>query len=235
MALRVLVVDDDPSECELLLRTLQTADIQAVTVTDGYRAIEILRDQTFDAIFVDANMPPPNGMEVTRQIRSSGSNQKTPIIMIAGDEERSIAAQGFRAGITFFLYKPITKEQLLKLVRVTPSVNAVEPRRFHRVMVRHKVEVEFNADIVEGQTIDVSLTGLLVRASRTFPSGSHVKVRLALSPGKPSLVVTGVVVRVPTGNTMGIQLDPIDISESNQLQGFLLPLTIARDSVANLK
>ena len=64
----VLVVDDDKSECQLLQRTLNAAEIQAVTLNDSREAIEVARKQPFDAIFVDVNMPPPDGMEVTRQI-----------------------------------------------------------------------------------------------------------------------------------------------------------------------
>jgi CheY-like chemotaxis protein len=226
VALRVLVVDDDQADCELLQRELHKADIQTVIVTDGNEAIDILRDQVFDAVFVDAKMHPADGMEVTRQVRSCGRNKSTPIIMITGNEDPGIAARGFQAGITFFLFKPITQDQLLKLVRVTSGVS-FENRRFHRVMVRQEVEVQFNEDSLKGHTIDVSVNGVLVRASRTFPIGSRVSVRLVLSPDKLALAVSGVVMRVPTPESMGIKLDSVGLTERNQLQVFLLPLMIA--------
>jgi DNA-binding response OmpR family regulator len=228
--LNVLVVDDDQSECELLRRTLHSADIQALTLTDSRQAVELLRNQAFDAIFVDVNMPPPDGMAVTKEIRNSTTNQRTPVIMMTGSDDPSLVARGFQSGISFFLYKPITKDRVLKLVRVTQSVNKVEKRRFHRVAVRQKVEVRLNDDILEGHTIDLSLNGLLVRASRTFPPGSRVRIRLGLSPGKASLDVGGTVTRVISLDSMGIHLDTIDINESRQLQDFLLPLIIASDS-----
>lgn len=231
MAQHVLVVDDDLLECELLQRTLHGADIQALILTDSRQAIEVLRHQTFDAVFVDVNMPYADGMEVTRQIRASGSNQKTPVIMITGHEDPSIVARGFAAGISFFLYKPVIKDRLLNLIRVTQTLNRVEKRRFQRIAVRQKVEVEFNGDILQGDTIDLSLNGLLVRGSRTFPPGSHVKIRLALSPGKPPLAVRGTVARVINSDSMGIHLDAAGISESKQLQDFLLPLMIIASNV----
>jgi DNA-binding response OmpR family regulator len=230
VAQHVLVVDDDLLECELLQRTLHGADIQALTLTDSRQASEILRNHTFDAIFLDVNMPPPDGMELTRQIRASQSNQKTAIIMITGSDDSAVVARGFQAGINFFLYKPINKDRLLNLVRVTQSVNRVEKRRFHRVAVRQKVEVQFNHDILEGNTIDVSLNGLLVHVSQTVPVSSRVKVRISLSPGKTPLAVGGTVTRVPSPDSMGIHLDAIGMNESRQLQDFLLPLMITSKS-----
>ena len=227
MSQHVLVVDDDALECDLLQRTLHGADIRAVTLTDSRQALELLRNQTFDAVFVDVKMPPPDGMEVTRQIRASKINEKTPVIMITGGEDPAMVARGFEAGISFFLYKPIVKDRLLNLVRVTHSVNRVEKRRFHRVMVRRKVEVQLNEAVAEGHTIDLSLNGLLARTSRTFPAGMHVKVRVEIAPGKPVLALNGVVARVPAADSMGIYFEAIGIGESKKLQDFLLPLMIA--------
>jgi two-component system chemotaxis response regulator CheY len=235
VAHHALVVDDDAAECELLQRTLHGADIQAITLTDSSQALELARNQTFDAIFVDVNMPPPDGMEVARRIRASGSNQKTPLIMMTGSEDPSIVAKGFQAGINFFLYKPIVKNRLLNLVRVTQSVNRVEKRRFHRVPVNRKVELQLNQNIVAGTTIDLSLNGVLVRAPRTFPEGAALKMRMDLAPGKSALLLSGRVVRVPTPDSMGIYFEGIGLAESKQLQDFLVPLMLASENGAAAK
>jgi CheY-like chemotaxis protein len=232
---QVLVVDDDVLECQLLQRTLHAAEIQALTLTDSRQALEIVRKQTFDAIFVDVNMPSPDGMEVTRQIRASETNGKTPVIMITGHEDHSVVARGFQAGINFFLYKPIVKDRLLNLVRVTHSVNRVEKRRFHRVATRQKTWIISGQDTLEAQTVDLSLNGLLVRASRTFPSGSRITVRLELLPGKEPLAIHGVVARVAAPDSMGIHFDSIGLRESKQLQDFLLPLMLTPASPAPSK
>jgi len=222
----VLVVDDDLLECQLLQRTLHAAEIQALTLTDSRQALEIVRKQTFDAIFVDVNMPSPDGMEVTRQIRTSETNGKTPVIMITGHEDHSVVTRGFQAGINFFLYKPIVKDRLLNLVRITHSVNRVEKRRFHRVIARQKAWIIWGQDALEAQTVDLSLNGLLVRSTRTFPSGSRIMVRLELFPGKGALAIPGVVARVAAPDSMGIHFDSIGWRESKQLQDFLLPLML---------
>ncbi len=230
MTQHALVVDDDPSECELLRRTLHGADILALTLTDSRQALDLLRNQTFDVIFVDVNMPPPDGMEVARRIRASGSNRNTPVIMMTGSDDPSIVGRGFEAGITFFLYKPVVKDRLLNLVRVTQGVTRVERRRFHRVLVSRKVTVQLDEQIAEGNTVDLSLNGVQVHTSRAFTEGSPVRVRIDLAPGKPTLAVGGRVARLPSADSMGIYFDGIGLSESKQLQDFLLPLMLVPEA-----
>jgi hypothetical protein len=78
---------------------------------------------------------------------------------------------------------------------------------------------------VEGETVDISLNGALVRASHTFPVGSPVEVSLHLSGGTSPIVGLGTVIRVMENNQMGLQLDTLPAAESGRLQEYLLPLT----------
>lgn len=227
MSQKVLIVDDDISTCEMLQTMLHAADIHAQSLTNSVSAVDLLRKQRFDAVFVDVNMPALDGMEVTREIRTSQQNQKTPVIMMTGDDDPAVLARGFKAGVNFFVYKPLIKERILNLARVTQSVNQLERRRFHRVAVKLKVDLQFNDQALEAETIDVSLNGVLVRARHTLAVGSKLGVNLFLSPGKAPLSAVGSVARITGPDTMGIHLDKIEKSETNQLQEFLLPLIFA--------
>jgi hypothetical protein len=144
--------------------------------------------------------------------------------MMTGDDDPAVVARGFKAGVSFFVYKPLIKERVLNLARVTQSVNQLERRRFHRVAVKRRVEVQLNDEILEGESIDVSLNGVLIRTGRIFAVGTNVKVRLFLSPAKGPISGDGTVARIPSPDTMGIHLDKIDKTETKLLQEFLLPL-----------
>ncbi|MFY9529031.1 MAG: response regulator, partial [Candidatus Acidiferrales bacterium] len=69
---RVLVVEDDPITCELIQEVLSSAEIEAHAVTDSTKAAARLRENKFDAAFLDVHMPAPDGIELARQIRASG-------------------------------------------------------------------------------------------------------------------------------------------------------------------
>jgi hypothetical protein len=168
-------------------------------------------------------MPSPDGIEITRLVRASGCNQKTPVIIISGEEDPSVLTRGFHAGANFFLYKPVNKERLLNLARTTHSAVQAEKRHYQRVVVTRNVRLLSDHDVIGGETIDISLNGMLVRADRTFAPGSHVIVRRFLTPTEPPITSEGKVVRL-TGPHMGIHLDTMGLGASRRLQDFLLPL-----------
>jgi len=222
---RALVVGDEETMCALIKETLGAAKIEAVTFATSAEAAAQFQETKFDVILVDLCAPPVQATKLVKGIRHSGFNQKTPIIMISDDLRPAALSEGFQAGASFFVYKPIDRAHLMSLIRVTQGSIEHEKRRFRRVTVRAKVQVRCGDRTVDGETIDMSLNGTLVRASNTFPVGSPVEVKLYLLPGKPPVAGLGSIMRVVEGNQMGIQLDQWPISESGRLQDYLLPLT----------
>ena len=175
-------------------------------------------------VFLDLHMAAPDGIELARQMRRSGWNRTTPIILISDDQRPSALSIGFEAGASFFLYKPIDKDRLLKLVRAIQGTLENETRRTRRVAVQCKVRLKHGLEELEGKTVDISLGGILVKAHRTLPTGSSVQMALHLSPRMRPIVAVGSVVRVLGGNQMGIQLNQLALAESERLQEFLLPM-----------
>ena len=98
-------------------------------------------------------------------------------------------------------------------------------RRTRRIPLQSRVQLRFGREDFEGETIDLSPTGVLVKARRILPAGSPVRVSLHLSGRMRPVVATGSVVRI-LGSRMGIQFDRLDLTESERLQEFLLPLVL---------
>jgi len=175
-------------------------------------------------VFLDLHMPPPDGIELARQMRRTESNRVTPIILISDDQRPSAMSIGFEAGANFFLYKPIDRDRLLKLVRATQGAMENDRRRTRRVPLQSRVQLRFGREDFEGETIDLSPTGVLIKARRILPAGSPVRLSLHLSGRMRPVVATGSVVRILGGSQLGIQFDRLDLAESERLQEFLLPL-----------
>ncbi len=226
-AIRILVVDDDPGTCELLQATLLQAGIEASAMTDSQQAAARLRAEKFNCVFLDVHMPPPDGIELVRQLRKSGINQRTPVVIITGDADPSLLARGYQAGADFFLYKPIDRRHLLGVLRATRGAIERERRRFRRVTVCRKVDLRCGNQKLEGETLDMSLNGLFVHVPGTFPQGSRVEVRLHLNPGSEPGNISGRIARVVGDNRMGIHLDALKPADGERLQEFLLPLILA--------
>jgi PleD family two-component response regulator len=78
-------------------------------------------------------MPAPDGAELARQVRASRVNASTVIVMITGEQDRTVMGRAFEAGVEFFLFKPVERNKLLKLIRATEGPIERERRRFTRV------------------------------------------------------------------------------------------------------
>jgi len=228
MRRRALVVDDEPAVCQLIHEVMNSVGMNVLALTESAEAAKYLRDEKFEVVLLDLRMPAPDGIEVARQTRGSGFNRMTPIIMISDDQNLSAVSEGFDAGANFFLYKPIDKGRLLHLIRATRGAIEHEKRRFRRVRHRAPVRLTWNKMEVQGETVDISLNGMLVKAARCVPSGSMVEVNLELSPGSKPIVGPAAVMRTMGENQMGIEFTQLNKIESSRLQEFLLPL-VTRD------
>lgn len=227
MPSRVLVVDDDPVICELIQEVLSSADMESLTLTSSSQAASHLGTEKFAAIFLDVHMPSPNGIDLTQQIRASGLNRTTPVAIITGEGDNTVLGRAFKAGASFFLFKPIDRHRVLRLLRVSADSIKRERRRFQRVRVTCNVSIESASERLSGITLDLSLNGLLVETSRALPPGSAVRVSVELSPGMPPLRVGARVVRVLGDKRMGLQVENAGPAETKRLQEFLVPLILA--------
>jgi CheY-like chemotaxis protein len=216
-----LVVDGEPPIRELLQEVLKSEGMEEVTLVSGSEAADFAHAQKFDVVFVDSSSPISDGIELTRKIRRSGYNHKTPIVMISSPKYMGFLTEGFEAGVSFLVYKPIDRTRLLRLVRVTQGAIDNEIRRFRRVQVEVRAAVRCGDVEVDASTVDLSLNGALLRAQRVFPRGSTVKVSLFLGQNSP-VIGEGLVMRTVGENQMGVQLDHLPIQESSRLQDFLL-------------
>lgn len=226
MPRRMLVVDDDPTVCELIQEVLATAEMESFTLTDSAQAATHAAEERFDAIFLDVRMPPPDGIELTRQIRALGPNRRTPIVIITGEEDNAVLARAFDAGASFFLFKPIDRHRMLRLIRITEGSIQHEARRYQRVKTNCNVSLECGQERISGTTLDVSLGGMLVRAPSALPVGSSVQVSLELKSGTPPLRLTARVVRCSVQDCMGLQIEKAEHEEAKRLQEYLLPLIL---------
>lgn len=225
---RALIVDDEPATCQLIEKALHSVGIESLVLTRSSEAPGLLQEGKFAAVFFDFHMASPDGAELARQMRDSGLNRRTPIILISDDQRPDAMSRGFEAGASFFLYKPIDKERLLKLVRATQGSIEHERRRTRRIPVKSKVLLRSAGQQIDGETVDISMEGILVKAARTVPIGSSVDVSLHLSKGMHPIVGAGSVVRLTGASQMGIHLGQLALTESQRLQEFLLSLIPAQ-------
>ena len=132
MSTKVLIVEDSPALCELIREVLIADGIDAHGITDSTQAASRLMDEKFDAVFLDVHMPPPDGIELTRQMRRAGPNQAAPIVIITGEKNPGLMARAFQAGANLFLFKPVDRVKLLRILRIVQEPMERERQRLNQ-------------------------------------------------------------------------------------------------------
>jgi CheY-like chemotaxis protein len=139
MALKIMVVDDEPGVLKLLKAMVEPLGIQVVTMADSREASARLEREKFDGIFVDVRMPHMDGFELTTHVRASRSNSGIPIVMLTGLNDVQAMRQAFKVGVTFFLNKPFTREQVTRLLKAARGAMLREKRRYARLPLQTTV------------------------------------------------------------------------------------------------
>lgn len=125
-SLRVLVVEDHPVNRMILEAWMSSASHITSTAENGQVAVDIAKDQPFDLIIMDVNMPVMDGLTATRIIREGGQNANTPIVVLSASARHEDHEAGLQAGADAYLNKPIDFGALAALMgRVSGGRDAV--------------------------------------------------------------------------------------------------------------
>ncbi|KAH7193048.1 uncharacterized protein B0J16DRAFT_316725 [Fusarium flagelliforme] len=132
---RVLVADDNSTNIEVVSRMLKLEDVYDVTIAkDGQEAYDLVKatmekNQSFDVIFMDVQMPNVDGLQSTRLIREMGYT--SPIVALTAFSEESNVKECIDSGMDEFLAKPIRRpalKQVLKKFATIPEEPENEKR-----------------------------------------------------------------------------------------------------------
>lgn len=129
--LRALVIEDNAHMRTLLRSLMQAIGVGTVIeCADGATGYVALREKRPDFVLTDLSMKPVDGIEFTKMVRTAkdSPNPYLPIIMVTGHTERARVEAARDAGVTEFLAKPITVQNLL--LRIVEIVE--RPRPFVR-------------------------------------------------------------------------------------------------------
>jgi signal transduction histidine kinase/NO-binding membrane sensor protein with MHYT domain/ActR/RegA family two-component response regulator len=113
---RVLVVDDNAVNRQIMGMILDSAGVEHAEADDGRQGVEAAMTGGFDAVLMDIQMPVMDGLEATRRIRrweTEGARPRTPILIVSANCLQEHVDAGLAAGADAHLSKPVTVAQLL--------------------------------------------------------------------------------------------------------------------------
>ncbi|MCH7864644.1 MAG: response regulator transcription factor [Proteobacteria bacterium] len=152
--MRVLLVEDDPSQQQSIKLMLETAGMVVDTTDLGEDGLEIGKLYDYDIIVLDIMLPDIDGFEVLRRLRDSRVD--TPVLILSGLSEPEDKVRGLGTGADDFLTKPFDKKELLARIQAIIRRSAGHAQSIIETG-RMKVNLDSHTVEVEGQP--VHLTG----------------------------------------------------------------------------
>ena len=111
---KILVVDDSPTELQLMVEPLIDRGYQVITATNGIDALETAIKEHPRLILLDVLMPGKNGFQVCRQLKTDPATCDIKIIIVSSKCQESDRFWGLRQGADEYLGKPVNDETLLQ-------------------------------------------------------------------------------------------------------------------------
>jgi two-component system NtrC family response regulator len=174
---RVLVVDDEPAQLELVSGFLVKRGFEVVTADSGQAALACYRNQPVDAVLTDQKMPGLSGLELLEGIRRIDPEAAVIVMTAYGTIEDAVAA--IRHGAADYLTKPVNLEELLhRLQQVRDRQRLVRENR----ELREALETRHRVDGIIGESGAMQEVLSIVR--RVAPSDATVLIRGESGTGK---------------------------------------------------
>ncbi len=146
----ILWVDDEIDVLRAHILFLQEKDYDVETATNGLDAVEKVKENFYDIIFLDENMPGMTGLETLNHIKNISPN--VPVVMITKSEEENIMDEAIGAKIADYLIKPVNPNQILLSIKknidqrrlVTRQTTSAYQMQFSEIGMKINDRLNFN-------------------------------------------------------------------------------------------
>jgi class 3 adenylate cyclase/CheY-like chemotaxis protein len=122
---RILVVDDNPTNVDILQTRLSAHGYEVVTAGDGEAALRAVAAHQPDAVLLDVMMPKLDGVEVCRRLKADPALPFTPVILVTAKADSRDVVAGLEAGADEYLVKPVDQAALVARVKSMLRIKAL--------------------------------------------------------------------------------------------------------------
>lgn len=135
---QLLIVEDSPTQAELLRGTIEDAGFSCLVARDAETALDMLDHHTVDLVISDIVMPGISGYDLCRQIKTSGEHAQIPVMLLSTLNEPMDIIRGLECGADNFVTKPYKADQIVARTRTI-----LQNRSLRRKSAVFGVEISF--------------------------------------------------------------------------------------------
>lgn len=131
MAAKILIIEDEKAVREMLCFTLKNNGFEILEAEDSNSALDILKNN-INLILLDWMLPGKEGIEIARNIRTSGDTKDIPIIMLTAKSDESDKILGLESGADDYVTKPFSPKELI--ARIKALLRRTAPQKDMKVV-----------------------------------------------------------------------------------------------------
>lgn len=153
----LLLVDDDPSNRELLRRRVKRMGYSARTVSSGEEALAILETDRFDLVLLDYMMPGLSGLETLQRMKASSRLRTIPVIMLSASDDIEMMVDCILQGAEDYIFKPFNP--ILLQARISACLEKVRLRQ--NISKQFRIFISSPGDVIPERRVAKTVIGRL--------------------------------------------------------------------------
>ena len=122
----ILIVDDNPTNLQVLTQTLEDLDYPIVMASSGEQAVAIAKDHKPALVLLDIMMPGVDGYQTLETLRNIDSLQETPVIFLSALDDLDYKLKGLAQGAVDYITKPFQVREVLARVETHLTIHRLQ-------------------------------------------------------------------------------------------------------------
>lgn len=153
----LLVVDDDPSNRELLRRRVKRMGYSAKVVSSGEKALALFETERFDLVLLDYMMPGLSGLETLQRMKASSRLRTIPVIMLSASDDIGMMVDCILQGAEDYIFKPFNP--ILLQARISACLEKVRLRQ--NISKQFRIFISSPGDVIPERRVAKTVIGRL--------------------------------------------------------------------------
>ncbi len=149
--MKILVVDDESLIREVIIEYLKLEKMTYQEASDGYQAIELVKNEDFDVVIMDIMMPKMDGYQAVKEIRKFSN---VPFIMLSARSEEYDKLTCFDIGVDDYVTKPFSPRELIARIKAVTKRN--QKNQVSYKFQGLEVDVEAHEVFVDGKKLNLT-------------------------------------------------------------------------------
>ncbi len=215
MALRLLLASKDGETDRVFREAVSSVGAEVNVSRSLDPAMRSIRDEKFDAIFADAQLPGLTRWDLTRVVRGSKFNSLAPLILLTDYADPS------KSKDVTLMVKPSKAASLIPLLKDLKRKLTVDRRKQRRLSYLTDVNCVASLKRFHAQSVNLSAVGMLLEGTLPYGRGEEFEVSLQLETADPVFRARVRVVRIDSAKRTALAFQNLGVMERQRLRRFL--------------